>query len=238
MPNHYFQFKQFTVWQEHVAMKVCTDACLYGAWLASQIQDQKGISNCLDIGTGTGLLSLILAQKTAAKIDGIELEPAAAQQAKENFAASPFANRLTLVQSDINQWQTEQRYQLVFSNPPFYEHDLASPDANRNLALHSSALTLEALFQAMHRLVESSGQISMILPYHRREAAINYALALGWHLNEEASIYQTEKHKAFRSFLLFSQTAKTPFAHEIIIKQNGVYSEAFTALLKDYYLAF
>ena len=238
MPNHYFQFKQFTVWQEHVAMKVCTDACLYGAWLASQIQDQTSISNCLDIGTGTGLLSLILAQKTPANFDAVELEAAAAQQAKENFEASPFANQLTVVQADINQWQTEQRYQLVFSNPPFYEHDLASPDVKRNLALHSSALTLEALFLAMNRLVESSGQMSMILPYHRREAAINHALALGWHLNEEASIFQTEKHKAFRSFLLFSQTAKTPFANEIIIKQNGVYSQAFIALLKDYYLAF
>ena len=238
MPNHYFQFKQFTVWQEHVAMKVCTDACLYGAWLASQIQDQTSISNCLDIGTGTGLLSLILAQKTPANIDAVELEAAAAQQAKENFEASPFANQLTVVQADINQWQTEQRYQLVFSNPPFYEHDLASPDVKRNLALHSSALTLEALFLAMNRLVEPSGQLSMILPYHRREAAINHALALGWHLNEEASIFQTEKHKAFRSFLLFSQTAKTPFANEIIIKQNGVYSQAFIALLKDYYLAF
>lgn len=238
MPNHYFQFKQFTVWQEHVAMKVCTDACLYGAWLASQIQDQTSISNCLDIGTGTGLLSLILAQKTPANIDAVELEAAAAQQAKENFEASPFANQLTVVQADINQWQTEQRYQLVFSNPPFYEHDLASPDVKRNLALHSSALTLEALFLAMNRLVESSGQMSMILPWHRREAAINHALALGWHLNEEASIFQTEKHKAFRSFLLFSQTAKTPFANEIIIKQNGVYSQAFIALLKDYYLAF
>jgi tRNA1Val (adenine37-N6)-methyltransferase len=238
MPNHYFQFKQFTVWQEHVAMKVCTDACLYGAWLASQIQDQTNISNCLDIGTGTGLLSLILAQKTPANIDAVELEAAAAQQAKANFEASPFANQLTVVQADINQWQTEQPYQLVFSNPPFYEHDLASPDAKRNLALHSSALSLEALFLAMNRLVEPSGQMSIILPYHRREAAISHALALGWHLNEEASIFQTEKHKAFRSFLLFSQTAKTPSVNEIIIKQNGVYSQAFTALLKDYYLAF
>ena len=117
MPNHYFQFKQFTVWQEHVAMKVCTDACLYGAWLASQIQDQTSINNCLDIGTGTGLLSLILAQKTTANIDAVELETAAAQQAKENFEASPFANSLKVVQADINQWQTEQAYQLVFSNP-------------------------------------------------------------------------------------------------------------------------
>jgi tRNA1Val (adenine37-N6)-methyltransferase len=238
VPNHYFQFKQFTVWQEHVAMKVCTDACLYGAWLASQIQDQTSISNCLDIGTGTGLLSLILAQKTNANIEAVELETAAAQQAKENFEASPFANRLTVVQADINQWQNEQAYQLVFSNPPFYEHDLASPNAKRNLALHSSALTLEALFLAMNRLVEPSGQMSMILPWHRREAAIKHALALGWHLNAEASVCQTEKHKAFRSFLLFSQTAKTPFANEIIIQQNGVYSQAFIALLKDYYLAF
>lgn len=238
MPNHYFQFKAFTVWQEHVAMKVCTDACLYGAWLAKQIEDQPSIANCLDIGTGTGLLSLILAQKTVASFDAVEIEAAAAQQAKENFSAAPFHQRLQVYQANINDWQTHQSYQLVFSNPPFYEKDLASPDVKRNLALHSSALTLEALFQAMHRLVEPSGQLSMILPWHRREAAIQHALVLGWHVSAEATIYQTEKHKAFRSFLLFSQTAKTPSVEEIIIQQNGVYSQAFTALLKDYYLAF
>jgi tRNA1Val (adenine37-N6)-methyltransferase len=238
VPNHYFQFKQFTVWQEHAAMKVCTDACLYGAWLAKQIEDQTSIAHCLDIGTGTGLLSLILAQKIDASIDAIEIETSAAQQAKENFNASPFKNRLQVYPANINDWQTNQSYQLVFSNPPFYEKDLASPNVKRNLALHSSALTLEALFLAMHRLVEPSGQLSMILPWHRREAAIQHGLALGWHLNAEASVCQTEKHKAFRSFLLFSQTAKTPFANEIIIQQNGVYTEAFIALLKDYYLAF
>lgn len=219
-------------------MKVCTDACLYGAWLAHQIQDQTSISNCLDIGTGTGLLSLILSQKITASIEAVELETAASEQAKDNFEASPFANRLTVVQADINHWQSEKLYQLVFSNPPFYEHDLASPDVKRNLALHSSALTLEALFLAMNRLVEPSGQMSMILPWHRREAAIKHSLDLGWHVSAEAIIYQTEKHKAFRSFLLFSQTAKTPSVEEIFIQQNGVYSQAFIALLKDYYLAF
>ncbi len=218
-------------------MKVCTDACLYGAWLANHIQDQPSITNCLDIGTGTGLLSLLLAQKTACNIDAIEIEKAAAQQAKENFSASPFINRLQVFQANVNDWQSNQSYQLVFSNPPFYEHDLASPDAKRNLALHSSALTLEALFLAMNRLVEPSGQLSMILPCHRREAAINHAHKLGWHVSAEATIYQTEKHKAFRSFLLFSQTAKTPSVEELFIQQNGVYSKAFTALLKDYYLA-
>lgn len=237
MPNHYFQFKQFTVWQEHAAMKVCTDACLYGAWLAHQIKDQENISHCLDIGTGTGLLSLILAQKTVASIDAVEIEASASQQAKENFNASPFHQRLQIIQANINDWQTSQTYQLVFSNPPFYEQDLASPDAKKNLALHSSALTLEALFLAMNRLVAPNGQLSMILPMHRREAAIQYALDLGWHLSSEAIVYQTQKHKAFRSFFIFSQTAKTPFVEEIIIQQNGVYSQAFSALLKDYYLA-
>jgi len=238
VPNHYFQFKQFTVWQEHTAMKVCTDACLFGAWLANQIQDHPSIAHCLDIGTGTGLLSLILAQKIDANIDALEIEAAAAQQAKENFASSPFANRLNVFESDINQWQASKRYQLVFSNPPFYENDLASPNDKRNLAHHSSALTLEDLFLAMNRLVEPTGQMSMILPFYRREAAIQHALNLDWYVSAEATIYQTEKHKAFRSFLLFSQTRKTPFAHEIIIRQNGVYSQAFIALLKDYYLAF
>ena len=219
-------------------MKVCTDACLFGAWLANQIKDPSSISHCLDIGTGTGLLSLILAQKTTAKIDAVELETAAAQQAKENFEASPFKERLELFEANICNWQSHQKYQLAFSNPPFYEQDLASPDAKRNLALHSSALTLEALFLAMHGLVEPTGQLSMILPAHRRTAAIKHGLALGWHLCAEAIVFQTEKHPAFRTFLLFSQTAKTPSVEEIIIQQNGVYSQAFTALLKDYYLAF
>ena len=219
-------------------MKVCTDACLFGAWLAHQIQDQTAIANCLDIGTGTGLSSLLLAQKTTACIDAIEIEVFAAQEASANFNASPFNNRLKVYQFNINDWQTNQSYQLVFSNPPFYEHDLASPNAKRNLALHSSALSLEALFLAMNRLVEPSGQLSIILPWHRRKAAIDHSLSLGWHVISEATIYQTEKHQAFRSFLLFSKTAKTPSVEEIFIQQNGVYSHAFTALLKDYYLAF
>lgn len=133
MANSYFQFKEFTVRQERASMKVCTDACLFGAYAANQLIFINP-AECLDIGTGTGLLSLMLAQKIPANIDAVEIEYASYSQAKGNFEHSPWREQLNVFHTDINQFQSEKKYNCIISNPPFFEKDLKSEDEKKNAA--------------------------------------------------------------------------------------------------------
>ena len=123
MPNNYFQFKQFTIYQHQCAMKVTTDGCLFGAWVAEQVAANKqtypGNNTLLDIGTGTGLLSLMLAQKTDCMIDAIEMEENAFQQALSNAAQSPWNSRIKITQADARTFSAEKKYDCIISNPPF-----------------------------------------------------------------------------------------------------------------------
>src|SRR5437868_5022622 len=144
MPNNYFQFKQFIIQQDNCAMKVCTDACLFGAYIANELQSIP-VNTILDIGAGTGLLSLMLAQKTTAVIDAVEIDNAAFEQAKENIAASPWKEKINTYHADISTFKTGKRYEHIISNPPFFEDDLRSNDEKKNFAKHDSSLTLENL---------------------------------------------------------------------------------------------
>lgn len=157
MPNPYFQFKQFTVHQAAGAMKVTTDACLFGAWCAEEIQSLNGKKNILDIGTGTGLLPLMIAQKNSASIDAIEIEKASADEAIQNIQASPFAETIHVIQADISGYQPPEKYDIIICNPPFYEDELQSPDALKNVAHHGTHLKLEQLFQIINVLLKEQG---------------------------------------------------------------------------------
>ena len=125
MSNSFFKFKEFTVHQDKTAMKVCTDACLFGAWAAKQIEIFD-LKNILDIGTGTGLLALMLAQSSRAKIDAVEINELAAEQAAANFCNSPWNSQLYVHQKSINRFTQEQNkpYDFIISNPPFFENQL------------------------------------------------------------------------------------------------------------------
>lgn len=240
MSNNYFQFKQFTVQQEQCAMKVCTDACLFGAWVAEKIRNPKSeIRNMLDIGTGTGLLSLMLAQQTDATIDAIEIDEAAATQAAQNFEASPWNNRLNVHNSSIQELeqQTNTRYDLIISNPPFFENDLKGDNVKRNIALHSSELSLDDLLNAIDKYLNDDGLFAVLLPYHRT-AYFEKLAGLKYCLHERVLVKQTPKHNYFRSMLLFGATKTETKENEIIIRdEEDYYSEMFITLLKDYYLA-
>src|SRR4051812_5902465 len=140
-------------------MKVCTDACLFGAWISEEVKSKNSkVKSVLDIGTGTGLLSLMFAQKNLQSIiDAVEIDEAAAQQARENFEASPWKERLQIYSTSIKLFISEKKYDLIISNPPFFENDLKSDDSKRNLALHSSQLSLEELLDAITKHLKEDG---------------------------------------------------------------------------------
>lgn len=242
MPNSYFQFKQFTIHQDRCAMKVCTDACLFGAWVAGKVSslqmtvDRKA-ERALDIGTGTGLLALMLAQKFEGFIDSIDIQPDAVQQAITNAGNTAWSQRIQVSHADLSNWQASS-YDFVISNPPFYENDLKSPDKQRNLALHDTGLTLTSLFENVARLVKPKGAFALLLPTHRQAEAVDLANQYGWTATEKVSVCQTEKHTPFRVMFWFEKSNTSGEETIIRIKENEVYTEDFRNLLRDYYLAF
>src|ERR1700750_981948 len=133
MANSYFKFKQFTIHQDRCAMKVTTDGCLFGAWCAKEIRAfEFEDPELLDIGTGTALLSLMILQKNKVRIDAVEIEKDAAMQAEENVAASAWADKVKIIHEDILDG-TDKKYDLIVSNPPFYENELTAESENRNI---------------------------------------------------------------------------------------------------------
>jgi tRNA1Val (adenine37-N6)-methyltransferase len=237
MSNSWFSFKQFTIQQEKAAMKVCTDACLFGAWVADTLKrERRQIENVLDIGTGTGLLTLMLAQKVDANIDAVEIDETAAQQAKENFEQSTYKERLQIIQGDIRTLQLEADYSLIISNPPFFEKDLKSDNSKRNVALHGESLTLEELIISSKKVLKPDGLLAILIPFSRTEELVRLAGKYDLYPQKTASVKQTEKHTCFRSMFLFDSHKKEIETSEIIIKIEGQYSQQFIALLKDYYL--
>lgn len=237
MANTYFKFKQFTIQQEHCAMKVCTDACLFGAWVANELTEIYQINNCLDIGTGTGLLSLLLAQKTNAFIDAVEINKAAFEQAKENFNQSPWSEKLSAINMDITTFDTNKKYDCIISNPPFFEGDLKSSNSIKNAAKHDTTLTLQQLLNVIVKTLQQEGYFAILLPYHRADFFLEEAAKTGLYLTKKAMVKQTPANDYFRAMLLFTKQQQNTINERIIIKNEANnYSETFTWLLKDYYL--
>jgi len=235
MSNTFFHFKQFTIHQQHAAMKVTTDACLFGAVLAEAVKG-KHISRVLDIGAGTGLLSLMIAQETAASIDAIEIDEAAAMEAQQNFNASPWKEQLHLFTADIKDLNQDP-YDLIFSNPPFYEQDLLSPDRQKNAAKHDSTLTLDVLLEKAVELLAPGGQLAILLPFHRLEYCVDLARQQNLFLSKKIQVKHTAAHTYFRCILFFEKTSTTTQEEEINIKdETNAYTWRFVELLKGYYL--
>ncbi len=219
-------------------MKVCTDACLFGAWVVEFLQEKKITYqlSILDIGTGTGLLSLMTAQEINCTIDAIEMEASAAMQASENVSDSSFSSNIKVYEADIKTWDSKTVYDSIISNPPFYENDLTSPDEKKNLALHSATLNLSDLATIIDQKLKQDGISAILLPYHRKEEMIQLALHRNLYLHANADIKQSSKHGYFRTFLVFSKNKRTPLSEEIIIQDNRVYSDRFKELLKKFYM--
>jgi tRNA1Val (adenine37-N6)-methyltransferase len=235
MSNPYFQFKKFTIRQDRCAMKVCTDACLFGAWLPARVAPTARV---LDIGSGTGLLMLMLAQKHSGRIEGIELDHGAFGQLQENIAGSPWVERLRVFEGDVRQFVFPGKYGLIITNPPFFEDDLPAATGAKNLARHSQALKLAELITAIDANLEVSGSFDILLPYQRTKYFESLASGRGFHLQEQLHVRQRPGADLFRSILHFSRDEiSSPSTAELIIRNNeGGYTEEFVELMKDYYL--
>jgi tRNA1Val (adenine37-N6)-methyltransferase len=228
------------VHQEHTAMKVCTDACLFGAWATSDTAIQSA-KNILDIGSGTGLLSLMLAQASSAKITAIEIEAGAFKQTKANFELSPWKERLDVVHTSIQDYAANNMAQLfdcIITNPPFYEGDLNSPDNAKNLASHSTALSWNDLAKSVDDLLKEQGSWYVLVPTLRAYTMQKIASNFGLFLTEECLMYNDEKHLPIRAMLKFvKQKDASILRNKIIIKnEDQSYTTEFTNYLKDYYL--
>lgn len=238
MGNSFFKFKQFTVHQDQAAMKVCTDACLFGAWVVNSFPI-KNAENVLDIGTGTGLLSLMIAQHSSAKIEAVEIDESAANQAMDNFNHSPWKERLQVHTCSIIDFASSHNktFDFIITNPPFFEHQLKSNDQQRNLAMHSANLTLSELADCLVKLMKEDGSAAILLPWDRSAEWKNLAKDFGLFITHEVGIKQTKNHTYFRTMILMKKSASQPIFKEIFIKDDLQYSKDFSELLAPFYLA-
>lgn len=219
-------------------MKVCTDASLFGAWVTAQLMDKQfTISRVLDIGCGTGLLSMMLSQKIEATIDAIELDVGASSQASDNVSASKWKANITVINADIKQIVLSSKYELIISNPPFYENDLRAVETVDNMAKHNLTLKLSELFAIASAQLMVPGFFAVLIPYHRLTHCLSLAASHELFPVQIAHVKQSVLHNYFRSMILFKNgpTGKTE-NQELIIKDGNNYTPGFIELLKDYYL--
>jgi tRNA1Val (adenine37-N6)-methyltransferase len=229
MPNDYFDFQRFRVRQGRAAMKVTSEACLLGAWCAAKPLEA---TRMLDLGAGTGLLMLMLAQQHACPIDGIELDPAAAAQCRENLDASPWGHRLKVFEGDIREWDPGMTYDFIISNPPFFEKSLLRADARMNDAMHGTSLTLDELALAMDRLASLHGRCGLILPYEKAGGFEIKMNGLGFGTEDRMTVRHSRRHPPMRQILGFARGWKGQ-------KREGeLYIEEPGELLSEYYLRF
>ncbi|HXB43429.1 MAG TPA: methyltransferase [Puia sp.] len=235
MPNTYFQFKQFIIHQDQCAMKVCTDACILGAWFGEKIPSYSMI---LDVGSGTGLLMLMLAQKSKARISGIEIDLPAYKQLKENISSSKWKARLKVFPGDVRTHIFDDKFDFIIANPPFFENDLLSSVNEKNIAKHGKELSLEDFIRVVDRNLDLSGSFGILLPYHRTAYFEDLSKTHDFYLKEKLSVQQSPKHDFFRSVMHFSrkQESTAGFFELSIHDVDGKFSNEFVELMQDYYL--
>lgn len=232
MANDYFQFKQFTVNQALCGMKVGTDGTLLGSWA-------RGGTRVLDIGTGTGLIALMMAQRFAeAQVLAIDIDDGAVAQAVTNVVASQFVSRIDIRKADVRTLRTDSLFDSIVSNPPFFCDALESPDDQRTVARHTRTLSYEELMLSARALLADDGELSVIVPFdyrQRMEAAAALAGLFKW---RECAVKTTPRKPPRRYLLAYRKHSciKPELTTEVIETAPGVRSPWYEALTKDFYL--
>ncbi|MDR0542361.1 MAG: methyltransferase [Dysgonamonadaceae bacterium] len=233
MSNPWFQFKQFTVRHDLCAMKVGTDGTLLGAWV-----DVSGAKTILDVGTGSGLIALMLAQRSEdALIDAIDTDENACRQSEMNFALSPFVSRLRVVHGNFLHYFPLKACDLIVSNPPYFIDSLKSPDKQRTIARHTDELPLNGLLEKSAQLLTAGGRLSLILPAERFGFVQDAAARTGFFLVRKTEVCAVENRPPKRVLLEYARTFAPLAENKICIETaHHTYSEEYRALTKDFYL--
>ncbi len=231
-----FDFKQFTVLQDRCAMKIGTDGVLLGAWTPIR----ETVNSILDIGTGTGVIALMAAQRSQAEIiDAIEIDTEAYEQSVENFEASPWGDRLFCYHASFQEFVTEidDQYDLLISNPPFYTEDYKTDNTQRDLARFQDALPLEHIMIGSTKLLTKDGQLAIILPYKEEKKVIDIGEQIKLYPQKITRVRGAKTSDIKRSMLLFGfEKIDTEIDELIIEKSRHQYTDAYINLTKDFYL--
>ena len=235
MSNNFFRFKQFTVFQDCCAMKVGTDGVLLGAWAEAFKRN-----NVLDVGTGTGLIALMIAQRnTNATIDAIDIDEGCVMQAKRNVFESPFSNRVDVQKSSFQDFaaRNDNKYDLIVSNPPYFHNSLKSPNLHRNYARHTDSLSFYEIISDGVSLLTESGSISLILPYEFKTSVLMHAKTVGLFAKRITNVFPLP-HKPAKRFLIEFGMSDTECVEDNLIVElsRHKYTDEYNALTNEFYL--
>jgi tRNA1Val (adenine37-N6)-methyltransferase len=244
MSNAYFQFKQFTVHHEHCAMKVGTDGVLLGAWA-----DVQNVRTALDVGTGTGLIALMLAQRNPdLHITAVEVDEAAARQARTNIEHSPWKERITLCHADFRHFNTSERFDLIVSNPPYFLNALNSPDEQRDMARHAGGLNYDLLCNHSARLLSERGKLCIIIPAEVEPSVLDAAFRHHLSPTRRVQVFTKPGKPCRRLLLSFTKPFTKPSAEAATIlpactqetlfieTANQQFTPEYIALTREFYL--
>jgi tRNA1Val (adenine37-N6)-methyltransferase len=231
-----FQCKKFYIAHDQCAMKVSTDGLMLGAYAPVPPPG----SHILDIGAGSGLISLMLAQRTAGanSITAVELDSAAAQQAALNVANSPWPAAVQLIEADILTYHSDKRYRLIVSNPPFFQQAVPARDARRHQARHTDSLPFAALLQKAAALLAEGGTFCLILPSQSADYFSQLATRSGWYLAANCQVKPKPDKPAGRVLQCWQREVCATEYSQLIIHDANAYSAGYRYLLKDFYLKF
>ncbi len=236
--ENYFKFKRFGLLHGGSSFRVGTDAVILGAWAGLKFQAQK----ILDVGTGSGIIALMLAQRfEKADIHAIEIDRDSALQAKRNFQASPFKKRMHLVNKDLKNFKFEEKFDLIVSNPPFFQHSLLPKNGVNSRSKHANSLYPEDVFHFASKNLSSIGKVSIIYPIEQMNTLLSLAKEYGLFCSSKLYIYPNQNCDAHRIVLEFSDKAEpSPSEKMLIIETNKrhQYHPSYINLCKDFYLNF
>ncbi len=232
-PAKVFHFKQFSITQDGCGMPVSTDGVLLGSWFSADKAER-----ILDIGTGTGLVALMAAQRFPdATIDAIDINSEAIRAAQYNITQSPWHQRIQLQQTDVLNPNFVTDYDVVVCNPPYFTSGETAQNQARATARHTVSLTHENLIDRCSGLLNVCGRASFILPFNEGTAMIEYALTLGWFLSRYCAVRPTPAKPVSRLLFELSKEKTEPEAkQELTIQQQGKYSDEFVQLTQPFYL--